>query len=367
MEVVRLENCAKSYDGVIALNEISLSIEKGQFATLLGPSGSGKTTILSLIAGMIKPTTGRVFIGGNDVTEEPPSKRGLGMVFQNYALMPHMTVFENIAFPLRVRRMPRREINLRVAEVLNIVRLPDIGDRKPRELSGGQQQRVSLARCIAYKPDIILMDEPLGALDKKLREEMELEIKRIHRELGVTMLCVTHDQEEALTMSDRIILLNSGRIEQDGSPTDLYHRPVTPFVANFVGHSNVLEARVEMRGSPARLRTGSGYVLISNEGTCAEVGKTVQAMVRPENVVITSALNQDLSANTIPATLVDSIVLGSAIRHHVRTAAGENLTAVELNRPGHMAFRKGDPVAITWRDIDIRILEGSILPSSGDI
>ena len=224
---VWLQDVTKNYGPVVALAEIDLKVIGGEFLTLLGPSGSGKTTVLNLIAGMVGPTAGRIWIDGRDSTNLQPSKRGLGMMFQNYALMPHMTVFENVAFPLRVRKFPKDEIKRKVAEVLDVVRLPDVGRRRPGELSGGQQQRISIARCLVYNPAIILMDEPLGALDKKLREEMQLELKRLHSELGITALYVTHDQEEALTMSDRIVLLNAGLDRADGHPgRALFSTPV---------------------------------------------------------------------------------------------------------------------------------------------
>ena len=237
-----MRGVAKRYGPVVALNAVDLTVRKGEFLTLLGPSGSGKTTLLNVIAGTVAPTTGRLWIGGRDVTDLPSSERRLGMVFQNYALFPHMTIFENVAFPLRVRKLPWTEIKRRVAEALVLVRLPDVGARKPRELSGGQQQRIAIARCLVYNPDLILMDEPLGALDKKLRDQMQLEIKRLHSNLGVTVLYVTHDQEEALVMSDRICLMNAGRIEQLGDPHELYFQPKSVFAADFLGDSNILDA-----------------------------------------------------------------------------------------------------------------------------
>ncbi|MBE2274854.1 MAG: ATP-binding cassette domain-containing protein, partial [Rhodobacteraceae bacterium] len=220
-DMVRLDRITKRYGVFTALHETELAVRKGEFLTLLGPSGSGKTTLLNAIAGMAIPTSGKVWIDGRDMTVLPPEKRGIGMVFQSYALMPHMTVFDNIAYPLKVRKVAKDEIRRRVTEVLEMVRLPNLALRKPKELSGGQQQRVSIARCLVYNPSLILMDEPLGALDKKLREQMQLEIKRLHVELGITMIYVTHDQEEALNMSDRIMLMNGGRVEQLGSPHDL--------------------------------------------------------------------------------------------------------------------------------------------------
>ncbi|MBB1652067.1 ABC transporter ATP-binding protein, partial [Delftia sp. UME58] len=234
----------KRYGDFVALAPTHLDVARGEFLTLLGPSGSGKTTLLSLIAGLAQPDEGRVLIDGADVTYGAPYERDIGMVFQNYALFPHMSIEENIAFPLKMRKVPAAEARRRAHEALEMVRLPHVASRLPRELSGGQQQRIALARCMVYRPAIILMDEPLGALDKKLRDQMQLEIKRIHRELGTTIVYVTHDQEEAMTMSDRICLMNGGAIEQLGTPADLYFRPRTLFVADFLGESNLLQGEV---------------------------------------------------------------------------------------------------------------------------
>jgi putative spermidine/putrescine transport system ATP-binding protein len=368
IEMVRLERCSKSYGSVIALAEIDLTIAKGEFVTLLGPSGSGKTTLLNLIAGMVSPSAGRVFIEGRDATELPPSRRGLGMVFQNYALMPHMTVFDNIAFPLRVRKLARAEIQRRVAEVLDIVQLPKVARRKPRELSGGQQQRISLARCIVYNPAIILMDEPLGALDKKLREDMQLEIKRLHRELGITMLYVTHDQEEALVMSDRIVLLTGGRVAQVGTPDELYHRPLSTFVANFLGHSNLFEGRVEDNGPPVCVRTADGLALrsqhlASGQEAGARVGELVSLLVRPENVMITVASDPTAETeNSVEGTVCESVNLGGVIRHYVAGSGGRTFVSVEFNRPGLRVLDKGTPVRLSWRAVDMRLLSSSGQP-----
>ena len=363
IEMVRLERCTKRYGGVTALAEIDLAIAKGEFVTLLGPSGSGKTTLLNLIAGMVAPSTGRIFIDGKDATELPPSGRGLGMVFQNYALMPHMTVFDNIAFPLRVRKLPRAEIKRKVAEVLEIVQLPQVAGRKPRELSGGQQQRISLARCIVYNPAIILMDEPLGALDKKLREDMQLEIKRLHRELGITMLYVTHDQEEALVMSDRIVLLTGGRVAQIGTPDELYHRPRSRFVADFLGQSNLLDGRVEEHGPPVCVRTADGLrlrsePLPSEPAPTFQIGESVSVMVRPENVTIeTRSERLGEVENTVDGTVAESITLGGVVRHYVTGQGGRTFISVEFNRPGLRLLDKGTPVRLAWRAVDIRVLK----------
>src|SRR5665213_2550370 len=239
-----VRDLSKTYGEVMALAGASLDLAEGEFLTLLGPSGSGKTTLLMIVAGLVPPTGGEVWIDGKLATYAPPDKRDIGVVFQNYALFPHLTIRENIAFPLQMRRMPAARIASEVDRVLDIVQLPHVAERLPRELSGGQQQRIALARCMVYGPSIILMDEPLGALDRKLRDQMQLEIKGLHSRLGITVLYVTHDQEEALAMSDRICLMNNGRIEQIGTPQDLYFRPRTIFVADFLGESNILDATV---------------------------------------------------------------------------------------------------------------------------
>ena len=236
---------------MVALAGADLETREGEFVTLLGPSGSGKTTLLLLVAGLIQPDGGEVWIDGKLSTYMPPHRRDIGIVFQNYALFPHMTLFENIAFPLRMRRVPEAKIREEVRRVLAIVQLSGVEDRLPAQLSGGQQQRIALARCMVYQPSLILMDEPLGALDKKLRQQLQLEIRQLHQRLGITVLYVTHDQEEALAMSDRICLMNEGEIEQVGAPSDLYFRPRSVFAADFLGESNLLDAVVTAAGDGA--------------------------------------------------------------------------------------------------------------------
>jgi putative spermidine/putrescine transport system ATP-binding protein len=354
--MVQLDRVSKRYGAMQALHETDLSVAEGEFVTLLGPSGSGKTTLLNLIAGTVAPTSGRVVIAGRDVTHVLVEKRGLGMVFQNYALMPHMTIFENIAFPLRVRRVAEAEIRRRVAEVLALVQLPDVAGRKPRQLSGGQQQRVSLARCIVYNPTTILMDEPLGALDKKLREYMQLEIRRLHAQLGITMLYVTHDQEEALTMSDRIVLLNHGRIEQSGAPDELYFRPRSVFAADFLGDSSMLDAVVAAPGRPARLTDANGRPLLA-EATELAPGTPVKAMIRPENVHLLRGADAGTGLDTVLEGLVeDSIVLGSVVRHHIRLPDGGTMLANEFNARGRAEAGRGQPVRFGWRAEDLLVL-----------
>ncbi len=238
---IHVASLRKRYGGVVALADVDLAVRPGEFFTLLGPSGSGKTTLLRLIAGFERPDGGRIELGGRDVTQVPPYARNVNTVFQDYALFPHMTVAQNIEYGLRVRRVPRAQRREKVGRALEMVRLPGLGGRKPAQLSGGQRQRVALARAIVNEPEVLLLDEPLGALDLKLRQEMQLELLRVQREVGITFVYVTHDQEEALTMSDRIAVLSGGRIEQTGGPVEVYERPRTPFVAGFIGVSNLIE------------------------------------------------------------------------------------------------------------------------------
>lgn len=357
--MVRLMACSKKYDDVVALEHVDLEIARGEFVTLLGPSGSGKTTILNLIAGMVGPTSGRVLIAGSDVTDQPVHKRGLGMVFQNYALMPHMTIFENVAFPLRVRKLSKAEIDRRVGEVLELVHLPQVSKRKPRELSGGQQQRVALARAIVYNPSLILMDEPLGALDRKLREQMQLEIKRLHVELGITMLYVTHDQEEALTMSDRIVLLSGGRIAQVGDADDLYFHPRSVFAAEFLGDSNLLRATVldDGDGKVMRLATAAGVTLTARPRLAPPRGVPVCAMVRPENISVLRPGEQPAHDNVLTGTVIDSILLGGVVKHYVRVSDEVTMVAQELNLAvGRGGVSRGTTVQLGVRPEDIAVL-----------
>ena len=356
--MVELVGVSKRYGELDALSDIDLVIPRGEFVTLLGPSGSGKTTLLNLIAGTLVPSTGRILIAGKDATDVPPSRRGLGMVFQNYALMPHMTVFENIAFPLRVRRLPASEISRKVAEVLELIRLPDVAKRKPVELSGGQQQRVSLARCIVYNPSLILLDEPLGALDRKLREQMQLEIKRIHGELGITMLNVTHDQDEALTMSDRIVLMNRGRIEQDSRPSELYFQPATVFAADFLGDANLLAGEVVESGESVRLKTGFGSIAASRPSFQVCTGDAVTVMVRPECIHVVER-DSDEVANHVAGVIEDSIVVGGVVKHHVQLEDATQLVVQEPNRLQRQALRKGETVLLAWSESDCRVLPAS--------
>ena len=258
MTTVELNQVSKHYGPIHAVDRISLRVETGEYATILGPSGSGKTTMLSLIAGIAAPTAGSILIGGRDVTWLPAAQRNVGLVFQSYALFPHMTVFDNVAFPMRVRRTGSAELKRRAAEALALVRLEDFAARKPHQLSGGQQQRVALARAVVFKPDILLLDEPLGALDRKLREEVRGEIHQLQRRLGITTIMVTHDQDEALSLSDRIVVLHGGQVQQIDTPINAYHRPNSRFVADFLGLANFLEGSLERSGGACAIRLASG-------------------------------------------------------------------------------------------------------------
>jgi putative spermidine/putrescine transport system ATP-binding protein len=285
---LQIRKVRKSFDSVIAIEDVSLEVPRGEFLTFLGPSGSGKSTTLYVIAGFHEPSEGDVRIEGKSILSMPSHKRNIGMVFQQYTLFPHLSVGENVAFPLRVRRQPSARIDAKVEEMLALVRLDGLRDRRPGELSGGQQQRVALARALSYDPPLLLMDEPLSALDKKLREEMQYEIRRIHHETGVTILYVTHDQEEALRLSDRIALFNHGRIEQIGSGSCLYMNPSSEFVAGFIGNSNFLDAEIEgLEGGKAKVVFPDGTE-VSGVRLCDKstgVGKGV-VVVRPENIRI---------------------------------------------------------------------------------
>lgn len=340
----------KTYGAAVALERVNLSVGPGEFMTLLGPSGSGKTTLLNIVSGMVAPTSGSVLIDGRDVTHVPPRDRNLGMVFQNYALLPHMSVFDNVAFPLRIRRMPRREVESAVMAILELVRLKEFAHRRPKELSGGQQQRVSIARCLVYKPKLILMDEPLGALDKKLRYQLQFEIKKIHKELGVTVLYVTHDQEEALLLSDRICVMNHARIEQVGTPNELYFRPSNEFVADFLGESNLIAGAVEQSpGELARVRTGDGFLVHCTLQTTAAAGGTIKVMVRPESVRL-SRLDERGEFGML-GVVQDCAFVGHVIRYTVQ-AGSQRITGFQNSGSGHEIIEPGNQVWIDWSPAD---------------
>ena len=320
--VLELAGVRKHYGSVAAVDDLDLGLRTGEFLTLLGPSGSGKTTTLMMVAGLQQPDAGSIVLNGKPVANLPPYRRDIGMVFQHYALFPHMTVRRNVAFPLEMRGLGKAEIARLVDDALALVKLPDHGDRLPRELSGGQQQRVALARAMVYRPALLLMDEPLGALDKKLREQLQLEIKRVHRERDISVLYVTHDQEEALTMSDRIAVFNQGRIEQIGAPEDLYDRPATRFVASFIGDTNLLPGR--SLGTSAGLcdvETAGGRLRAAVRAPITP-GAGVVVAVRPERMVVRP------EGEGLSGTIVDVIFLGTARKYVVRLADGTECVAL---------------------------------------
>lgn len=355
--LVRFSGVQKTYDGVHrVVKNLDLTIRRGEFLTLLGPSGSGKTTTLMMLAGFEVPTHGDIVLGERSITAVPPHKRDIGMVFQNYALFPHMTVAENLAFPLEVRGFSRREVTQKVERALAMVRLESLGKRRPGQLSGGQQQRVALARALVFEPKLVLMDEPLGALDKQLREHMQLEIKHIHETTGITVVYVTHDQSEALTMSDRIAVFNDGIIQQIDQPDVLYERPVNSFVAQFIGENNFLHGTVEnIERGLCTVRLDSGEVITATAGNIGGLGSRTTVSVRPERVVVEGEGPDHL--NRLHAHIQDIIYLGDHVRA-VLAAAGNPEFMVKLTvgreRP---AFAPGQWAYITFCAEDCRALD----------
>lgn len=314
--LVTFQGVSKTYDGrTHVVKNLDLAIAKGEFLTLLGPSGSGKTTTLMMLAGFEVPTGGEIYLGDAPLSKKPPHERGIGMVFQNYALFPHMTIAENIAFPLEVRGLSRADIQMKVMKALHMVRLPHLAERKPAQLSGGQQQRIALARALVFEPELVLMDEPLGALDKQLREHMQYEIRSLHMELGVTVVYVTHDQTEALTMSDRIAVFAGGHIRQLADPRTLYEKPSDGFVASFVGESNRFDGHIVGRdGAAIIVETAGGATLRANPIDTAETGNAA-VIVRPENIVIgpkTAGL-----ADVLTGRVEDVVYHGDHLQIHI--------------------------------------------------
>lgn len=353
--IVRLERVTKKFGDVVAVDDVSLDIGRGEFVTLLGPSGSGKTTTLMMIAGFELPSSGLIFIDGEMVVYKPPHKRNIGMAFQSYALFPHMTIFDNIAFPLRMRRRPKEEIGREVDRALALVKLPDFGHRYPRQLSGGQQQRIALARSLVYNPPVLLMDEPLGALDKKLREHMQLEIKHLHQSLGITVVYVTHDQSEALTMSDRIALMNEGRIEQIGAPADLYEKPANKFVANFIGDTNLIpEASVVgEREGRLELVCPSGLRLATTCHTLSS-SPSLSLAIRPERIAI---LGPEEKRDQVFQGVVGEVVfLGNSYKYRILLEGKETVTVTISNDRLREILKVGDQVLVGWDDEDVKLL-----------
>ena len=350
---VELRQVSKAFGRVTAMERIDLEVRKGEFLSILGPSGSGKTTTLRVIAGLVEPSSGEVLIGGRVVTRVPVHRRNLGMVFQNYALFPHLTVLENVAFGLEMRKVSRTEVARRVAEALALVRLPGFEPRYPHQLSGGQRQRVALARALVVQPSVLLLDEPLGALDKKLRESMQVELRALQRNLGITTIFVTHDQEEALTLSDRIAVMNEGRIEQLDTPVELYERPRNRFVSEFIGASNFLEGEiVRGEGDLVALSTARGLtVWLPSVALAAAVGGRATVSVRPEKITLSPERPRD-GRDVFRATVENVVYLGTSTHYYVVTDEGERLTVYEQNVVAHrgkMIYTPGDQVHVSWR------------------
>jgi spermidine/putrescine transport system ATP-binding protein len=364
---VRLDHITKRFHEVIAVDDLSLEIERGEFFSMLGPSGCGKTTTLRMIGGFEEASSGTIYLGDADVTGLPPFKRDVNTVFQNYALFPHLTVFENVAFGLRRRNVAASQIATQVGAMLELVELPGYEARKPSQLSGGQQQRVALARALINHPRVLLLDEPLGALDLKLRKQMQLELKRIQTEVGITFIYVTHDQEEAMTMSDRIAVMRAGRIEQLGNPEQLYERPRTGFVAGFLGVSNLLEGEVTDRGEALTgVRLKDGTVLRAPSELVNGAGQ-VRVGVRPEKLRVVAveegaATDGEIGLNQLGGTILDASYVGVSTQYLVETVDGHRLTvyAQNLETSGVAeALADGQRVRLTWKPQHTFVIEAA--------
>ena len=353
--LVEFINVQKTYDGTeLVIKNLNLKIEKGEFLTLLGPSGSGKTTCLMMLAGFETPTHGKVMLGGVELNNVPPHKRGIGMVFQNYALFPHMSVYENLAFPLEVRKFSANAVKTKVEKVLEMVELVQFGSRRPAQLSGGQQQRVALARALVFEPDLVLMDEPLGALDKNLREQMQYEIKHIHGNLGMTVVYVTHDQTEALTMSDRIAVFNDGIIQQLAPPNELYEKPGNAFVAEFIGENNRLQGTIkETKGSSCLVAVEDNLISATNVNEQAK-GSSVTLSLRPERIILNPKVGTDI--NIFEAEVLELIYLGDHIRCRMNICKNDDFIVKIPNDHTNNSLNKGDVVTIGWQVTDCRAL-----------
>ncbi|MBV9975343.1 MAG: ABC transporter ATP-binding protein [Hyphomicrobiales bacterium] len=351
VNLVEFIEVEKIYAGhVVAVRRLDLEVRRGEFLTFLGPSGSGKTTTLNMLAGFERPTRGTIMLEGRSVDRLPPYERNIGMVFQNYALFPHMTVAENVAFPLSVRKIAKPDIASRVRRALEMVRLDMFGDRRPAQLSGGQQQRVALARALVYQPSLILMDEPLGALDKKLREHMQIELKQLHDQLGVTVVYVTHDQSEALTMSDRVAVFESGALAQIGKPDALYKEPADAFVANFIGENNTLEGTVEqLSKSTCVVRLGDSSHVKATPVGAMRLGDEAKLTIRPEQIRLIDAASDE--STRLEGKVEGRIYLGDHQRLLVRLGNGQELM---VKVPADESFHAGAPLMLSWSPADCR-------------
>ena len=355
---VEFERVQKSYDGeVLVVKDLNLSMPKGEFLTMLGPSGSGKTTCLMMLAGFETATHGDIRLDGKPINNIPPHKRGIGMVFQNYALFPHMTVAENLAFPLEVRGMGKSEREEKIKRALDMVQMGAFGGRRPAQLSGGQQQRIALARALVFEPELVLMDEPLGALDKQLRESLQFEITNLAHDLGITVVYVTHDQTEALTMSDRVAVFDDGVIQQLAPPDELYEKPQNSFVAQFIGENNTLEGVVtEMKGDACVVRLDDGEEIDATPVNVSAVGERTKVSIRPERVEFNPERLQE-GAHTLKAEVQEFIYMGDIFRTRLRVAGNDDFVIKTRNAPDQVRLRKGDQIEIGWLPEDCRALD----------
>ena len=359
LPMISLRHVTKRFGDFTAVDDVCLDVRGGEFITLLGPSGCGKTTLLRMIGGFETPTRGAVLLDGADVTALPPYRRDVNQVFQSYALFPHLSVADNVAFGLRMKRLPRAQVEARVRDAIDLVSLGGLEHRRPAQLSGGQRQRVALARAVVNRPKVLLLDEPLSALDAKLRRAMQVELKRLQQRLGITFLLVTHDQEEALTMSDRIAVVNAGRIEQVGTVADVYHRPATTFVAGFIGHANIVAATVQQRVSAAEslVRVRGEFNLTVPTAALGAAGDGARVLVtfRPEKVYIRKARMG--GANVFEAAVVDELFRGATDELLLRTPGGLELTAVVANESAvQEAFHEGDRVYCQLHPDDVVVV-----------
>ncbi len=354
--MVRLERVGKRFGDQLAVDAVSFSLDRGAFLTILGPSGSGKTTVLRMIAGFIPPSEGAITLNGRSVLGDPPYARSIGMVFQHLALFPHMTAAENVAYPLRRRRWPKAEIAERVERYLDLVRLPGLGGRRIQELSGGQRQRVAIARALVFEPDLLLLDEPLAALDRKLREDMQLEFRRIQQELGVTTINVTHDQREALVMSDRVIVMDQGQVQQDAAPGETYGRPANRFVAGFIGVTNFMKARLvrTLDGGRALIRIDDREFEGRVADPSLEPGAEVEAAIRAERITLGAA--PDSGRATLEAVVREVVFEGDRLVYDLEVADLQDLRLMAFDHDWGTNIRKtGDQVTLGWRPEDLMV------------
>jgi len=355
-EFVKFDNVDKSYDGkVLVVKGLNLDIEEGEFVTMLGPSGSGKTTCLMMLAGFETATNGEIYLDGKVISNIPPHKRGIGMVFQNYALFPHMTVYENLAFPLRVRKIPKDEADKKIDKALSMVSLQGFDSRMPMQLSGGQQQRVAVARSLVFDPQVVLMDEPLGALDKNLRESMQYEIKHIHESIGVTVVYVTHDQTEALTMSNRIAVFNDGKVQQLSSPDELYEKPINSFVAEFIGENNKFLGQVaDISGDKCKVKLEDGTEILANPVAVKAKGDKTKVSLRPERAIIDPTDKMD---NNHKGKIEEIIYHGDHTRLRVDLLGNKDFILKVPNSTARLDLKKGNVLNIGWNSVDCRALD----------